>query len=215
METITQFQVGDAVRDHNWSWKGGTVCQVTDDDKLLVGVWRADRATMRDTVNGGTSYKRVARYLLVDPAKTDLVAKPSAAPTLSPSDCLALFNRAEAAGKVAGDGARPTPMVVGTPKNMMASLTGGDDGGLDPNQPTYYVSDGACGFAWVVVKPGTSSFARWLVKTDRGHSHYGGGIALWVHEYGQSMDRKSAYAAAFARVLAEAGINAYSDSRMD
>lgn len=79
----------------------------------------------------------------------------------------------------------------------------------------YIVPDGPCGFAWVIVKPGTSSFARWLVRTNRGSKAYRGGVQIWVSDFNQSMERKSAYADAFAKVLQQAGIECYSDSRMD
>ena len=47
-----------------------------------------------------------------------------------------------------------------------------------------------------------------------GRSYYGG-VDIWVGEFNQSMERKEACAAAMARVLNEAGIKAYSMSRMD
>ena len=77
------------------------------------------------------------------------------------------------------------------------------------------VMDGVCGFAWVVVRPAGSSFGRWLRK-ERGHSlAYGGGVSIWVGSFGQSYERKYAYARAFAGVLEEAGIEAYAQSRLD
>jgi predicted nucleic acid-binding Zn finger protein len=80
----------------------------------------------------------------------------------------------------------------------------------------YVVPEGPCGFAWVVVKPGTSAFARWLVKKGYASKHYYGGVSIWVSDFNQSMERKYAYAAAFAEVLRQGGIeNCYADSRMD
>lgn len=146
--------------------------------------------------------------------------------------------QADQAGRQAVAGTTPTPMLVGTPKNMMASLTGGDDGGFDETQPVYYVADGVCGFAWVNVKADATEgrkFLNWLkgsvksssparqvladapVGEPRADSYYKG-VSVWVSGYGQSMQRKEAYGQAFARVLNEAGIDglkSYCMSRMD
>ena len=120
----------------------------------------------------------------------------------------ALYKRAHEAGMKAGKEVVPTPMVVQQRANPF------DD--TSPVVKTYEpVMGGVCGFAWVVVTPGTSSFARWLTKTGKGSKHYYGGTSIWVGEFGQSMTRKEAYAQAFAKVLRDAGIDAYSGSRMD
>jgi hypothetical protein len=119
----------------------------------------------------------------------------------------ALVTKAHAAGMAAGDAAQPTAMVVSEHANAL------DD--ASPVRKQWYVADGVCGFAWVTIRPGTSSFARWMVKHGHARKAYGGGISTWVSQFGQSMQRKQAYAAAFAKVLSEAGINAYADSRMD
>lgn len=90
---------------------------------------------------------------------------------------------------------------------------------LDDNSPVrrqWIVNSGVCGFAWVIIKPGTSSFAKWLIKNGHAKTHhYYGGVCHYVSEFGQSMEKKEAYAAAFAKVLSENEIRAYSDSRMD
>jgi hypothetical protein len=72
-----------------------------------------------------------------------------------------------------------------------------------------------CGFAWVVVSPGTSAFARWLKKEHDWSKHWHRGIYKWVSDYNQSFDMKRAYATAYARVLKDAGHDAYADSRLD
>lgn len=122
----------------------------------------------------------------------------------------ALYAKAHEAGERAAEACTPTPMVVGTPTTLLGS-------DIDHSKPTYYVADGVCGFAWVVVRPANSSFANWLKKTAkvRGGRSYGGGCSIWISAYGQSMQKKQAYAGAFAKVLCEAGIKAYADSRMD
>ena len=119
-----------------------------------------------------------------------------------------LFEKAVAAGMAAGTGAKVAPMIVGSPSTVF-----GND--IDYSKKTYYVPDGPCGFAWVTIRPGNSKFANWIKKNGHGGPAYGGGVSVRVHEFGQSVARKAAYAGAFARVLRDAGINAYSDSRMD
>jgi hypothetical protein len=79
---------------------------------------------------------------------------------------------------------------------------------------SYYVADGVCGFAWVSVSPANSSFGRWA-KEHGWRKAYGGGIQLWVGLFNQSMQRKSAYADAYAESLRSHGIPARSGSRMD
>jgi hypothetical protein len=112
------------------------------------------------------------------------------------TDFLSLFNSADLSGKVAAGECVPAPMVV-------------------QGYESEPVMDGVCGFAWVVIKPATTAFARWLKRTGRARANYGGGLAVWVMGYNQSMTRKEAYARAFARVLSDAGIRAYAQSRMD
>jgi hypothetical protein len=120
-----------------------------------------------------------------------------------------IYDEAHAAGMAAGTGAKPTPMIVGTPTSLFSN-------DIDPNQPMYHVPDGVCGFAWLIIKPGTSAFAKWM--NDAGHTRkdtYYGGVCLWVSRFNQSMARKEAYADAFANVLKKHGIKAISMSRMD
>ena len=116
--------------------------------------------------------------------------------------------KADEAGRKAAEECKPVPMVVSQHKNM-----------LDDNSPVekeWYVADGVCGFAWVVIKPGTSSFAKWakinLPYTYRG---YYGGLEISSPLMTQSMARNEAYCSAYARILREAGINAYMHSRID
>ena len=117
-----------------------------------------------------------------------------------------LAAKAHAAGMVAGEAAKPTAMIVSEHENPL------NDNSAVRKQ--WYVADGVCGFAWVNIRPGTSSFARWMVKHGKARKAYHGGVDVWVSEFGQSMQRKEAYAAAYAKVLNEAGIKAYSMSRM-
>lgn len=111
------------------------------------------------------------------------------------------WREAHEAGMAAGEACKPITMVVSNPSTGQQ----------------WHIADGACGFAWVTVHPGTSSFARWAIKTKNARKEYGAGIKLlWVSHFNQSMARKEAYAQAFAEVLrAKLGVQAYSHSRMD
>ncbi len=119
-----------------------------------------------------------------------------------------LFESAHEAGLKAGREVGVTPMVVGTPTELFGNE-------IDWDKSTYHVSDGVCGFAGVVIKPARGKFVSYLKKLGMGYKHYYGGWYVSVREFGQSMTRKEAYAEAFAKVLGEAGMRCYVDSRMD
>ena len=130
------------------------------------------------------------------------------APKFSHTEAQALFNKAHAAGMAAGEAARPVPMHVVQREHPF------DDS--SPIVKRYApVMDGVCGFGYVKVRPGNSSFARWLVKNKRAFKAYYGGIEFSVHQFNQSYERKVAYAAAFAEILCEAGVQAYGYGRVD
>jgi hypothetical protein len=114
---------------------------------------------------------------------------------LTESEMTDLYRNADAVGQEAAAACNPTPMLIT---------------GYAP------ISDGVCGFAWITIRPGNSRFANWLKRNDHARKAYGGGVSVWVGGYGQSMERKSAYAQAFALYLRNNGIpNAYAGSRMD
>ena len=120
-----------------------------------------------------------------------------------------IYSEAHSAGMAAGHGCTPTPMVVGTPTTPL-----GDD--IDYSKDTYYVADGMCGFAWINIKPARGKFVTWMKKNNIGRTDsYYGGYTVWVSEFGQSVARKENYARAFAKVLEDNGITAYSMSRLD
>lgn len=127
---------------------------------------------------------------------------------LSESECALLFEAADAEGERAAAACTPTPMVV---EQHASSFD--DDSTV---RQRWIVPEGVCGFAWVTVRPGNSSFARWLKQYKRARPSYqGGGTVLWIGQYGQSMERKEAYAQAFATVVRAKRINCYAESRMD
>lgn len=119
----------------------------------------------------------------------------------------ALIAAAEAAGEAAGSRHVPVPMVVGE--------ADGFSNRFKPGAVLEVVNDGVCGFAWIKVRPGNSPVANYLKRTGKGHTSYSGGVDVWVSGFNQSMERKEAYANAYAKVLQAAGVTAYSQSRMD
>ncbi len=73
-----------------------------------------------------------------------------------------------------------------------------------------------CGFAWVHIKPGGSSFARWLKAQGLARrDDYRGGVIIWIREYGQSQLCKWRHAQGMARVFQDAGIDASDMTQAD
>lgn len=123
-------------------------------------------------------------------------------------DYSAIWDEAYQAGIKAGQDCKPIGMRVMEHANP-----------LDDNSPvvqSWDIPDGVCGFAWIVVRPGNCGFAKWAKKNKDARPEYGGGTCVyWVGEFNQSMQRKEAFANAFAEVLNKYGINASPRSRMD
>ena len=120
-----------------------------------------------------------------------------------------LFAEAVNAGKAAVAAAKVVPMVVGEAKGLLSNE-------IDYSKQTYFVEDGVCGFAAIIVKPANSKFAKFLKEMGIARrDSYNGGVRMPVHEYNQSLQNKEAYAYAFDKVLHEAGVNAHVESRMD
>jgi len=118
-----------------------------------------------------------------------------------------LHAKADAAGRAAVDALQVVPMVVQEHANMANDNS--------PVAKSYYVPDGVCGFASIIITPGNCPFANWAKKHLNAGKHYHGGVSIWVHDYNQSYQKKTAYAHAYGKVLAEAGIKGYVDSRLD
>lgn len=118
----------------------------------------------------------------------------------------AIIKEAEAAGLKAGSAFVPTPMIVGQAVDLFSNK-------MVPGTEEF-VSDGVCGFAWVHFK-GNTAFGRYMKKIGKADNDYPTGLSVWVHQFGQSMQKKEAYARAYAEVLRKYGIEAYANSRLD
>lgn len=124
------------------------------------------------------------------------------------TDFQKIYNEAQRAGIIAAGKKIPTPMVVEEHENMLD--------GNSKVKNTWQVNDGVCGFAWITIKPANSAFAKWLMEKNLARkASYGSGVLIWVYQYGQSYERKAAYAGAFAGVLQKYGINAQMGCRED
>lgn len=123
------------------------------------------------------------------------------------SDFQAIYEEARQAGMNAGNSKVPVPMIVCEHSNP-----------LDDNSPISReyapVMGGVCGFAWIKF-PGNTAFGLWAKKKGYARKSYPTGLSIWVSEFGQSMEKKEAFAYAFAEVLRKHGIKAYAGSRMD
>lgn len=166
--------------------------------------------TIRNLGGGDVRGEELTRQLASDRIGELMAAKgKTAAPRV---DYDALIVKAVEAGRAAGLAALPMPMVVTQHTNPL-----NDD---SPVEKSWYVSEGACGFADVnfSMKSGLGrKFGQWLIKNDFARKDdYRGGVTIWISDHGQSVERKSAHANALAAVLQEAGIaDAHSSSRLD
>lgn len=121
----------------------------------------------------------------------------------------AIYAEAVKAGREAVSRTHVQPMIVG-------EETAPFSGVLDTSRPMHFIEDGACGFAWVIVRPGNSPFANWLKK--EGHARkdsYYGGVNIWIGDYNQSVQKKAVHAKAMAEVFRKHGITAQSYDRLD
>ena len=126
---------------------------------------------------------------------------------LGKRECARIYKEAYEAGLLAGKDADTPKFVVGSPTTALGS-------DIDFSKKTY-ILDGLCGFAWVNISPARGAFVTYLKSIDAGHKGYYGGYEIWVREFGQSVDRKYAFAQAFAEVLGRYGIEASAGSRLD
>jgi hypothetical protein len=115
----------------------------------------------------------------------------------------ALVSVAHQKGIEAGNAITPNAMQV-----VQTDLSG------NPIGKVYTCSEGLCGFAYVTLSKGNSSFALWAKKKGYFRKGYNGTF-LSVQLFNQSVERKEAYANAYAQTLRNAGIDCYSHSRLD
>ncbi len=121
---------------------------------------------------------------------------------------------ASEAAEAAVKACRPTPMIVGSPSTPL-----GND--VDPNQKTWFIEGGVCGFASVVIKPARGNIVAELKKRKIGSAHYGGGYSFSSWQLApnirqdQSYERACAAAKGAVEVLKKYGVNAYVDARID
>lgn len=122
---------------------------------------------------------------------------------------------ADKAGKDAVQSAKIIPMIVGQETFLFSGV-------IDYTKHIEYIESGVCGFAWVDVFPQHKGNTR-LGKDERyvlerfgfSKNDYTKTYQLWISDFNQSMQKKEGYARAYAEVLRENGIKAYSGSRMD
>lgn len=121
----------------------------------------------------------------------------------------AIFAEAHEAGNAAAMSAVPRPMVVGEAKSLFSDE-------IDYSKPVYYESEGLCGFAWISFLSGRGPAVSYMKAKEIGRKPYGQkGWQIWVSGYGQSYERKMAYAEAYSKVMRANGIDAYADGRLD
>ena len=118
-----------------------------------------------------------------------------------------IYNEAHKAGMNAGNAHVPAPMVVAQHQNVL------DDS--SPVTKAWHVPSGVCGFAGVVIPDGRSAFGKWAKENKLADKHYPSGLLIWCREFGQSMEKKEAYSAAFAGVLYQHEIKCHVWSRID
>jgi hypothetical protein len=85
---------------------------------------------------------------------------------------------------------------------------------VDLRKPHSVDYEGACGYASIRFK-GNTAFGRAMKAAGLARKSATGGLYVWVREGGQSLERKEAYAQAYAGVLTAAGVSCWYESRMD
>lgn len=117
-----------------------------------------------------------------------------------------IANKAREAGLAAVAALQVVPMVVSERANPL------DDS--SPVKRQWLVEDGVCGFAGIKFK-GNTAWAKYAKKYLGARPDYPSGVYLNVSAFNQSLQKKEAYASAYAQVLRDNGIEAYMTSRMD
>lgn len=129
------------------------------------------------------------------------------------TDWAAIWSEAKAAGELAAKATVPTPMVVTDAHLDGTPVEGGN---------TYWVQGGACGFAYITIKPARGGLVQYLKSIGVGWKGYYGGYEVPAHPRTfegtplvQSVEINGAYARAVAEVLRGYGVPASSYSRLD
>ncbi len=79
-----------------------------------------------------------------------------------PLEGMELHRAAHVAGHAAGMAHNPSTMVVGSPSTPF-----GND--IDYSKRVDYVSEGPCGFAWIVIRPANCRYVNILKKKSQYH----------------------------------------------
>ena len=116
----------------------------------------------------------------------------------------ALYAKAQAVGFQAGETTKPRPMGI-----VECDAMG------RPIGPTHVEYEGMCGFASVIVRHANKGFGHWLITTGLARKSYYGGAEIWIHSHNQSYARKVAHADAMVKVMRDAGVEAFTSSRLD
>jgi hypothetical protein len=118
-----------------------------------------------------------------------------------------IFEDAHNKGIAAGNECTPIPMIVETRKNMA------DDD--SPIVKQELIHAGVCGFVYLTI-PARTNFAKFLIENKLGKKRsHGPGVTYWIRHFGQSYEKKKAYATAFAFHLIDNGINCRMEARID
>ncbi len=143
--------------------------------------------------------QKLPRLLTAVPVHSDVgVVRPPAPPVLDTKDTVdnfweELFLLADRFSSAACQTVIPTPMLL-------------DDFGV--------IEEGECGNASVIVTNSRSAFAHWLLKNDRAARDHKRRVVIPCNVASQSMERATAYALTFARVLALNGVASQYESHL-
>ena len=120
-----------------------------------------------------------------------------------------LIMKAEEAAHAAMRTAKTSPMVVRQHASPFNDSS--------PVVKEWFVPEGPCGFAWVVINPARGPLVAELKRQKKGHKHYPAGYCVWMGQlnHTQSVEVLEAGANAYANVLQAAGVKCYADSRLD
>lgn len=129
-----------------------------------------------------------------------------AQPKMSDAQYSAFIEKAHQAGMAAGEVVQTATMVVGVPTTPLSS-------DIDPSKKVYMVPDGICGFAYLNTA-GNTPFGRYCKRLGW-RPAFRGGLFTSVRPFGQSLERKTAYAQAWVASMQESGVSVSYETRVD